>query len=174
MYTEWNDLSRIERKTENLSDRTIPLLDRIADLGDLQHGLEVTLARVRLIDDLDGLAGLGRRVDNLSQLFRENFSDREDTIAEELSSADADVFQNVVKGRQDIVAQNTKINALVSQAVDEILALEKNLLLLRRSSSAINSATRNPDRRDPCRSPGQSIPPRLWEKSPAALPRSPS
>ena len=75
MYAEWNDLSRIERKTENLSDRTIPLLDRIADLGDLQHGLEVTLARVRLIDDLDGLAGLGRRVDNLSQLFRENFSE---------------------------------------------------------------------------------------------------
>ncbi|UWR55368.1 HAMP domain-containing histidine kinase [Phaeobacter inhibens] len=129
MYAEWNDLSRIERKTENLSDRTIPLLDRIADLGDLQHGLEVTLARVRLIDDLDGLAGLGRRVDNLSQLFRENFSDREDTIAEELSSADADVFQNVVKGRQDIVAQNIRINALVSQAVDKILALEKSIVV---------------------------------------------
>ncbi|APG48051.1 sensor histidine kinase [Phaeobacter porticola] len=129
MYANWNDLSRIERKTENLSDRTIPLLDKIADLGDLQHGLEATLASVQLIDSLDGLTALGRRVESLSQLFRKNFSDRDGTIAEGLSPDDADVFLQVVEGRQEIVSQNNDIKALASQALDQILALEKSVLV---------------------------------------------
>ncbi|MFV1495040.1 HAMP domain-containing sensor histidine kinase [Phaeobacter sp. JH20_02] len=129
MYAEWNDLSRIERKTENLSDRTIPLLDRIADLGDLQHGLEVTLARIRLVDEPDGLKALGQRLDTLAQLFRDNFSDQTDTVTNGPSPADADVFQKVVKGRQDLVAQYDRLEALISQAASKILALEKSIIV---------------------------------------------
>ncbi|MFV1537927.1 hypothetical protein [Phaeobacter sp. JH204B] len=129
MYTEWNDLSRIERKTENLSDRTIPLLDRIADLGDLQHGLEVTLARIRLVDEPDGLKALGQRLDTLAQLFRDNFSDQTDTVTNGPSPADADVFQKVVKGRQDLVAQYDRLEVLISQAASKILALEKSIIV---------------------------------------------
>ncbi|MFV1491103.1 HAMP domain-containing sensor histidine kinase [Phaeobacter sp. JH18-32] len=129
MYAEWNDLSRIERKTENLSDRTIPLLDRIADLGDLQHGLEVTLARIRLVDEPDGLKALGQRLDTLAQLFRDNFSDQTDTVTNGPSPADADVFQKVVKGRQDLVAQYDRLEVLISQAASKILALEKSIIV---------------------------------------------
>ncbi|MFV1619745.1 sensor histidine kinase [Phaeobacter sp. JH20_26] len=129
MYTEWNDLSRIERKTENLSDRTIPLLDRIADLGDLQHGLEVTLARIRLVDEPDGLKALGQRLDTLAQLFRDNFSDQTDTVTDGPSPADADVFQKVVKGRQDLVVQYDRLEVVISQAASKILALEKSIIV---------------------------------------------